>query len=281
MNSTTSPSPSARHAAAATGARPPGRHPLMRLADRHAPLLAAAGLVLVWELLCRVLAVPVFVLPPPSAIVQAVGSFSPAQLANHFFATVGVVAAGFALAIAASFPVAVMIVRSRLLSRTLVPILVVIHSTPIVAVAPIIVVALGAGALPRVVIASLIAFFPLVISLVTGLRSTPEEIIELSRSLRASHNRELWLIRMPFAVPHIFSALKVSITLAVIGAVVGEFVTSENGLGYLILFSTSMLKMPQSFVALAILVVLSLVLYQVIEWVERIWFAWSIPRNQR
>jgi NitT/TauT family transport system permease protein len=172
-----------------------------------------------------------------------------------------------------------MITHSPLLSRTLVPLLVVIHSTPIVAVAPIIVVALGAGMLPRIVITCLITFFPLVISLVAGLRSTPSEIIELSRSLRASRSRELWLIRMPFAVPYIFSALKVGITLAVIGAVVGEFVTSESGLGYLILFSTSMLKMPQSFVALVILVIQSLVLYQIIEWAERTWFAWSMPKK--
>ncbi|MBP7564993.1 MAG: ABC transporter permease [Burkholderiaceae bacterium] len=254
---------------------------LRHLADRNAPLLAALLLLASWEIGCRALSVPSFVLPTPSAIVQAVQSFTGAQLLRHFMATVQVVAAGFVAAIVVSVPVAIMITHSRLLSRTLVPLLVVIHSTPIVAVAPIIVVALGAGALPRVVITCLITFFPLVISLVTGLRSTPEEIVELSRSLRAPRQRELWLVRMPFAVPHIFSALKVCITLAVIGAVVGEFVTSEDGLGYLILFSTSMLRMPQSFVALGVLVVLSLLLYQLIDWIERRWFAWSIPRSQR
>ncbi|MDH2236484.1 ABC transporter permease [Pigmentiphaga sp. GD03639] len=254
-------------------------HPLLTYAHRHAPLLTAAGLLAAWELACRLFAIPAYVFPAPSEIVRAAGTFTAPQLFGHFRSTVEVVIAGFVAAIAVSFPVAVMITHSPLLSRTLVPILVVIHSTPIVAVAPIIVVALGAGVLPRVVITCLITFFPLVISLVTGLRATPAEILELSRSLRASRNRELWFIRMPFAVPYIFSALKVCITLAVIGAVVGEFVTAESGLGYLILFSTSMMKMPQSFVALAILVVLSLLLYQAIERIERRWFAWSLPRR--
>ncbi|MDX3907425.1 MAG: ABC transporter permease [Pigmentiphaga sp.] len=253
---------------------------LLRFAHRYAPLITAIGLVIAWELVCRIFSVPSYVFPSPSEIVQAAGTFTGPQLFNHFRSTVEVVIVGFLASIAISFPVAVMITHSPLLSRTMVPILVVIHSTPIVAVAPIIVVALGAGVLPRVVITCLITFFPLVISLVTGLRSTPPEILELSRSLRASRNRELWFIRMPFAVPYIFSALKVCITLAVIGAVVGEFVTAESGLGYLILFSTSMMKMPQSFVALAILVVLSLVLYQLIEVVERRWFAWSLPKRE-
>lgn len=253
---------------------------LLAFTHRYAPLITAIGLIITWELVCRALSVPSYVFPSPSEIVEAASMFTGAQLFNHFRSTVEVVIVGFLASIAISFPVAVMITHSPLLSRTVVPILVVIHSTPIVAVAPIIVVALGAGILPRVVITCLITFFPLVISLVTGLRSTPPEILELSRSLRASRNRELWFIRMPFAVPYIFSALKVCITLAVIGAVVGEFVTAESGLGYLILFSTSMMKMPQSFVALAILVILSLALYQLIEIVERRWFAWSLPKRE-
>jgi NitT/TauT family transport system permease protein len=253
--------------------------PLLRFADRHAPLMTALALLLSWEVGCRLFKVPSYLFPAPSAIFEALGTFTAPQLWGHFLSTIEVVLVGFVAAIVISLPVAIMITHSPLLSRTLVPLLVVIHSTPIVAVAPIIVVALGAGMLPRIVITCLITFFPLVISLVAGLRSTPSEIIELSRSLRASRSRELWLIRMPFAVPYIFSALKVGITLAVIGAVVGEFVTSESGLGYLILFSTSMLKMPQSFVALVILVIQSLVLYQIIEWAERTWFAWSMPKK--
>ena len=149
---------------------------------------------------------------------------------------------GYFVAIAVSVPLAVALVNSRFLSRTLYPILVIVQSTPIVAVAPIIVVTLGASDLPRVVITFLIAFFPIVVSTVTGLLATPEELIELSRSLRAGRTREMLHIRLPFAVPYIFSALKISITLAIIGAVVAEFVAAERGLGFFIMFSTSFFK---------------------------------------
>jgi NitT/TauT family transport system permease protein len=165
--------------------------------------------------------------------------------------------------------------------RTLYPILVIIQSTPIVAVAPIIVVTLGASDLPRVVITFLIAFFPIVVSTVTGLMATPEELIELSRSLRAGRAREMLHIRLPFAVPYIFSALKISVTLAIIGAVVAEFVAAERGLGFFIMFSTSFFKIPQAFAGLAILVALSLALFQLCTLAQRWFVPWSLPKSDR
>ncbi|WP_240687410.1 ABC transporter permease [Alcanivorax sp. 24] len=110
-------------------------------------------------------------------------------------------------------------------------------------------VVLGAGDAPRIVITFLITFFPIVVSTVTGLMSAPPELIELSRSLGASRWREIRNIRLPFAVPHIFSALRISITLAIIGAVVAEFVAAENGLGFFIAFSTSFFNVSQAFAA--------------------------------
>jgi ABC-type nitrate/sulfonate/bicarbonate transport system permease component len=168
---------------------------------------------------------------------------------------------------------------SKALSRTLLPWLVVVQSTPIVAIAPIIVVTLGAGTLPRVVITMLIAFFPIVISTAAGLASVPPELIELSRSLRATRAREYWQIRMPHAVPYIFSSLKVAITLAIVGAVVAEFVAAERGLGYLILFATSSFKVPVAFASLALLVGSSLALYALIVLLHRRLFPWSLAEN--
>ena len=104
-------------------------------------------------------------------------------------------------------------------------------------------------------------------------------MLELSRSLRAPRSREYLQVRMPFAVPYIFSALKVAITLAVIGAVVAEFVAAERGLGYLILFTTSTFKIPTAFAALALLVGSSLSLYGLIVWLQRRWFPWSITAH--
>jgi NitT/TauT family transport system permease protein len=245
--------------------------------DRAAPVLTFATLLAIWELACRALAVPSFLLPTPSSIVVAAFAFDAAQWWAHLAATLEVTLIGFIISILVSVPIAIALTNSRFLSRTLLPLLVVVQSTPIVAVAPIIVVTLGAGLLPRVVITFLITLFPLVISTATGLQATPPELIELSRSLRASRAREYWQIRLPFAVPYIFSALKVGITLSVIGAVIAEFVAAEKGLGYMILFSTSSFKVPQAFAALAILVTASLLLFQLVVIIQRQFFRWSIP----
>ena len=188
---------------------------------------------------------------------------------------------GYALAVAVSIPLAVALTSSKLLSRTLYPVLVVVQSTPIVAIAPIIVVTLGAGDLPRVVITFLITFFPIVVSTVTGLLSTPEELIELSRSLRAGRSREILHIRLPFAVPHIFSALRISTTLAVVGAVVAEFVAAEKGLGFSIAYSTSFFKIPQAFAGLVILVAISLILFRSVSLVQKHFIGWSLPKAER
>ncbi len=244
-------------------------------AYRHASLLAFIVLLGLWELACRALQLPEYILPAPSVIAAAAGSLGLARWAEHLWATIEVALLGYALAIALSIPLAVAITRSALLSRIVMPWLVVIQSTPIVAVAPIIVVTLGAGVLPRVAITTLLAFFPLVVSTCLGLSSVPAEFIELSRSLRATTARQYWQVRMPFAIPHVFSALKVSVTLAVVGAVVAEFVAAEKGLGYLILFTTSSFKVPVAFAALALLVLSSLTLYSLVQWVHQRFFGWS------
>ncbi len=256
--------------------------PALRVwADRLAPTAAFIVLIVVWEGACRAFSIPSFLLPSPSAIVRAGYEVSAAQWLSNITATLRVALMGYAVAIAVSIPLAVALVNSRFLSRTLYPILVIVQSTPIVAVAPIIVVTLGASDLPRVVITFLITFFPIVVSTVTGLMATPEELIELSRSLRAGRTREMLHIRLPFAVPFIFSALKISITLAIIGAVVAEFVAAEHGLGFFIMFSTSFFKIPQAFAGLAVLVALSLVLFRLCTLAQRWFVPWSLPKSAR
>jgi NitT/TauT family transport system permease protein len=251
-----------------------------KLLDRAAPVLTFVSLLVLWEVACRALAIPSFLLPSPSAIVVALFGVDLAQWWDHLSATLEVTVIGFAISILISMPIAIALTNSRFLSRTLLPILVVVQSTPIVAIAPIIVVTLGAGLLPRVVITCLITLFPLVISTATGLVATPPELIELSRSLRASRIREYTQIRLPYAVPYIFSALKVGITLSVIGAVIAEFVAAEKGLGYLILYSTSSFKVPQAFAALAVLVTASLLLFHAVVVIQRKFFPWSIPATR-
>jgi NitT/TauT family transport system permease protein len=188
---------------------------------------------------------------------------------------------GYLVAIVIAIPMAMALASSKLLARTLYPMIVVVHSMPIVAIAPIIVVTLGASDLPRVVITFLITFFPIVVTTTAGLLATPEELIELSRSLRADRAREMLNIRLPFALPYIFSALKISTTLSVVGAVVAEFVAAEHGLGYFIQFATSFFKINQSFAALILLVTISLAFFQFVGMLQRIFAPWSLPKSER
>lgn len=237
------------------------------------------AVLLVWEGAVRAFAIPSFLLPAPSAIIGSFSAVGPARWAAHVWATLRVAMMGFGLAIIVAIPLAMVMMRSAFLARTLYPLLVVVQSTPVVAIAPIIVVALGAGDLPRVVITTLITFFPLVVSTATGLAATPPELIELSRSLSAPASREMTQIRLPYAVPYIFSALKISITLAVIGAVVAEFVASDAGVGYFIQFSTSMFRMPQAWAGLVVLAAMSLILFQVVVLTQKWLFPWSLPKT--
>jgi NitT/TauT family transport system permease protein len=280
-----SPAPSLEAKTAVAAANPPGKATTAGTwriwADRLAPAAAFIVLICVWEAACRLLAIPSFLLPAPSAIVAAGFKVSAAQWLGNIGATLRVALMGYVAAIVVSIPLAVALVSSRFLARTLYPMIVIVQSTPIVAIAPIIVVTLGASDLPRVVITFLITFFPIVVSTVTGLMATPEELIELSRSLRAGRAREMLHIRLPFAVPFIFSALKISTTLAVIGAVVAEFVAAERGLGFFIMFSTSFFKIPQAFAGLAVLVALSLVLFRLCSLAQRWLVPWSLPKSER
>ncbi|WP_323765106.1 ABC transporter permease [Marinovum sp.] len=260
------------------------RPPRLPLGDRliampvALPLLTFATILIVWEAAARLFAIPSFILPAPTRILQGFGAVDVGRWVEHVWATLRVALIGYGVAIAVSLPIAVGLAKSRLLSRALYPLLVVIQSVPVVAVAPIIIVVLGTDDAPRVVITFMIAFFPLVVSMTTGLMATPPELIELSRSLRAPQHREISQIRLPYAVPYIFSGLKISITLAVIGAVVSEFVAADVGIGYFIQFSTSMFKLPQAWAGLVILVALSLSLFQLVSLAQRLLFPWSLPK---
>lgn len=245
------------------------------------PLLTFTTIIVLWELATRLFNIPPFVLPAPSRIATGFDAVDLPRWIEHVWATLRVALLGFVISIAVSLPIAVALTRMPLVNRALYPLLVVIQSVPVVAVAPIIIVALGTGDVSRVVITFMISFFPLVVSMTTGLMATPPELVELSRSLRAPVHREITQIRIPYAIPFFFSGLKISITLSVIGAVVAEFVAAEKGIGYFIQFSTSMFKLPQAWAGLCVLVAMSLILFQAISLIQRLFFPWSLPKARK
>lgn len=185
---------------------------------------------------------------------------------------------GYLLAIAISIPLAVAVVYSPLLQNTIYPILLSFQSMPKVAIAPLLLLWIGFGVMPKIAVVFLVCFFPIVVATASGLTAVPPALMDLIRSLSASSLQTFIKIRFPTAMPHIFVGLKIAITFAVIGAVIGEFVGSDQGLGYLILVSTSQSKTPLAFGALVILTIMSMILYYLVEFLEYWVVPWA-PRN--
>jgi NitT/TauT family transport system permease protein len=239
--------------------------------------LTFLALVALWELLVRWFNTPGWLLPAPSAVALALVEWRD-ELLRHSLVTLYETLLGFALSIAISIPLAVAVIYSAILRNTIYPILLTFQSVPKVAIAPLLALWIGFGILPKIVVGFLVCFFPIIVATATGLSAVPAPLIELIRSLSASTMQTFIKIRFPTAMPHIFVGLKIAITFAVIGAVIGEFVGSEDGLGYLILVSTSQSRTPLAFAALVLLTAISIVLYYGIAFIERIAVPWA-PKN--
>jgi NitT/TauT family transport system permease protein len=238
------------------------------------PSVALVILTLIWELAVYVFSIPLFIIPAPSDILVA--SFQGRnQLPLHTLVTLYETLVGFACATAVGVGLGIVIVSSRLLRDTFFPILLVAQSVPKVAIAPVLLIALGYGELPKIIIVFLVCFFPIVVSTAAGLEAAPPEILDLARSMSATTLDTFRKVRFPSAMPQVFVGLKVAMTLAVIGAVIGEFVGSDRGLGYLILVSMSQANSGLAFGAIGVLAIMSIVLFYSVEIAERILVPWS------
>lgn len=238
------------------------------------PVLTLLGLIILWQGFTTMVALPVWLLPSPLAILQATLAWQ-GQLPLHIGVTLYETLAGFALAILVGIPLAILIVYSPVLQNTLYPILLAFQSVPKVAIAPVLLIWVGYGELPKILVVFLVCFFPIIISTATGLNAVPAELLDLIRSLSATQLQTFVKIRFPAAMPHIFVGLKVAITLAVVGAVIGEFVGSDRGLGYLILVSTSQINTALAFGAMVLLTLMSIILFYLLELLERLVVPWA------
>src|SRR5215212_2396034 len=238
--------------------------------------LAVIVMVLIWEGLCRAFDVPKWLLPAPSQIAEETWEIR-AILPLHFGATLAAVVGGFVLAVVTGIPLAVLVVYSPFMKRVIFPFLLTLQSVPKVALAPLLLLWVGYGLHSNMIVAATVAFFPIIINTATGLESVDKELLELTRSLDASAARVFWRVRLPWALPYIFSSFKVAITLAVIGAVVAEFVGSDKGLGYLILTSSGAMKTTVMFGVLVLLSALGMASYCVVAWAEKKLCPWYLP----
>jgi NitT/TauT family transport system permease protein len=233
------------------------------------------ALVVVWQLGVQWLGVKEYILPTPLSALRTLGDPNYRWTAN-FLATLYSVLGAFALSAVLGVVLAIVIVWNDLLMRTVMPVLILFNTLPKIALAPLFVVWLGYGIWPNIVIGTTIAFFPMVVNTAVGLASAEPEMLDLVKTLRASRWKVLTKIRFPNAVPYIFVGLKLNATMSVIGALVGEFVASEKGLGSLIITGGVTMQTASIFASLTLISVLGLVLYGLVVAVEHVVAPWAL-----
>jgi NitT/TauT family transport system permease protein len=242
------------------------------------PALFMIVVVAIWWAVTAAGWIKPYLIPSPLAVLGEFVTDGP-LLAKSSAITLYETVIGFAIATIVGLAFAVAIVYSRSVERTLYPLLLVAQVVPKIAIAPLFVVWLGFGIVPKVLVAVLIAFFPVVISSVAGLRSVDPELIDLAATMGASPVDSFAKIRFPAALPQIFAGLKVAVTLAVVGAVVGEFVGANSGLGYVVLSSNGNLNTPLLFAGLIAMSLIGIVLFAVLEIAERVALPWRAERG--
>jgi NitT/TauT family transport system permease protein len=242
-------------------------------------LCTLAVALLVWEWVVTWREIPRYLLPQPSDIFETAVKQREVLLKNTWV-TAKEVVFGFGAACLVGIPLAAAIVYSKILDRILSPLLVAIQTIPKVAMAPLFVVWLGHGLAPKIFVACTIAFFPIVIDTTVGLRSANPGSIELVRSMGASRWQTFRKVQFPGALPSIFGGLEVAITLAVVGAVVSEYIAANEGLGYLQLTASGILNTPLLFAAVIAMSILGLILFRVVQVVERLVIPWHVKKQR-
>jgi NitT/TauT family transport system permease protein len=253
------------------------RHvPRARWMARSQTTVAFLLILLVWQLVG--LRVPRYILPTPLATAQELVVRAP-LLGQHALVTLREIALGFLLAVAVSIPCGLAVAFSRPVERIVMPLLVFTQLVPKIALAPLFIIWFGFGLFPKVFMTFLLSFFPIVIDSIAGFRSLDREIEHLIRSMGLGAWPAFLKVRLPHALPQIFTGLKVAITLATVGAIIGEFVGSDRGLGYLLLVAGGDLRTELLFATLGVLTAIGLVLYYVMAVLERLAIPWHISRR--
>ncbi len=242
------------------------------------PLVLLVALLAAWWTVAAAELVEAYLVPSPGATLDVLTQKT-GYLTQHSWVTTYETLLGFLIAVVVGVFAAVVMVYSSTVEKTLYPVLLFAQVVPKIAIAPLFVVWLGFGIAPKILIAVLIAFFPVVISMVTGLKAVDPEMLQLSATMGASPWQTFVKIRFPASLPHLFSGLKVAVTLAVTGAVVGEFVGANEGLGYVILQANGNLDTPMLFAGLLVMSLIGVVLFVLVEIAEKLLLPWHASRR--
>jgi NitT/TauT family transport system permease protein len=252
---------------------------MAQVPDRYRAYLLAPPALLVflclWQLLVTVGSYPTFILPAPAIVFRKfIVALTDGTLQHHAMATLREVLLGLALGLSVATCLGYVFAKSKSLERLLSPYIVASQSMPIVALAPLLVIWFGFGTLSKVIVCALTVFFPVLINTIVGLRSVDENLVDLMRSYGANRRQMFTMLEIPAALPVLLGGLKIGVTLSVIGAVVGEFVAADEGLGFLVNLSRGLFDTPMMFVALFSLVIIAVSLYGGVVLLESRLLSW-------
>ena len=241
-----------------------------------APLATIAILLLIWEAFARLAQYPAFILPdPPTAFASLVDNLGNGTLGAAAGTTLQEAGLGFLLAALVAFPLGYLLAHAPRLERAFEPLIAASQAVPVVAVAPLLVTWFGNGALPKVLVCALIALFPMLVSTITGVRGVPREYLEVAQVFGAPRWEQIARVEWPLAAPVLLGGIKLGVALSLTGAVVGEFVASDAGLGFLLTYSRANLDTPLLFATLLTLAALGIALYAAVSYLERIVSRWQ------
>jgi len=235
-----------------------------------------------WHAVVVIFKLKVFILPSPIRVFQ--NFFDPALIKKynwfrHIGATLTEIGLSFLATVVVGISLAILITWSKVLSQLLMPIITMFNSLPKVALAPVFLLWFGYGLVPNIMVAILVAFFPLVINAVTGLKAVDDDLLDLVRYLNASRLQMFLKIRIPNSMPYVFAGMKISATMCVVGAIVGEFIASQKGLGYLIRDAQAFIDTPAMFACLILLSVVGYLFFSFILLLEKLCMPWNITRG--
>jgi len=246
-------------------------HPLRRVV---LPFVGVAVLIALWQLVCVVFDVPTYIIPRPTDVFSTLTS-ERSLILTHLQPTLLETIAGFLIGNGVAVVLAILFVHWRSAERALMPVAIFIRTIPIVAIAPVLVIMLGNGYAPKIVIAALISFFPTLVNMVKGLDAVDRQAMELMKVLSASRRETFFKVRMYASLPYLYASLKIATGNAVIGAIVAEWIGSQKGLGYLIIQSTYNYDTPLLYSVMVAASLIAVVFYALVEIAERLTVKWN------
>lgn len=249
-----------------------------KLKDSVPSIFSVGGVIVFWELAVRVFDIPSYILPSPSESILALIQYWDVIKMN-LLTTLREIGIGFGMTVVISIPIATLISYSRTFEKTLYPFMVFLQLIPKVAIGPLFVVWFGFGPMPKILMVFLLSFFPLLMDTVAGLKSLNGRLYYMARTMSDSEWKFYWKIKLPNALPHIFSGLKTSISMATVGAVVAEFLGSDSGLGYLLLRANGDINTKLLFAILIVLCLMGMVFFGAVEILEKKLIPWHVSQR--